>query len=315
MPDIRILIFNNVPVMGMLRLPTKESDGKANLHQGGIGVGVDIVSGITTYATYNDKLIHQHPDTKAELSNFAVPNWDYILTIAVQAGQTIGLGYSGVDIVIDRDKGPVILEVNGHPGLSIQNANLLPLKDRLERVSGLNITTVQKGLTVSKELFTTVKSVTPETPHKKILGFIETVKIINDHHEKTESLRAKIDTGTVSTTLNRDLAAKLGWQKAITCFDHIISQEKISAKEIKEVENELNQKNNPAKTMITTIVGVKRGNGFVLRPKVQLTFIIKDQIIKTEAAIAHNDELSYPLIIGRSDLKNFLIDPTQSLTK
>src|SRR3989344_102413 len=45
-PDIRIIVFNKVPVMAMLRLPTKESGGRANLHQGAIGVGVDIVTGI-----------------------------------------------------------------------------------------------------------------------------------------------------------------------------------------------------------------------------------------------------------------------------
>ena len=38
-PDVRIIVFNYVPVMAMLRLPQEESEGKANLHQGAIGLG------------------------------------------------------------------------------------------------------------------------------------------------------------------------------------------------------------------------------------------------------------------------------------
>ena len=33
-PDIRVVVYRGVPAMAMLRLPTKESDGKANLHKG-----------------------------------------------------------------------------------------------------------------------------------------------------------------------------------------------------------------------------------------------------------------------------------------
>jgi len=36
--------------MAMLRLPTKESGGKANLQQGAIGLGIDMASGVTTSA-------------------------------------------------------------------------------------------------------------------------------------------------------------------------------------------------------------------------------------------------------------------------
>jgi len=34
LPDIRIICFNMVPVIAMLRIPTELSDGKANLHSG-----------------------------------------------------------------------------------------------------------------------------------------------------------------------------------------------------------------------------------------------------------------------------------------
>jgi predicted ATP-grasp superfamily ATP-dependent carboligase len=44
-----------------------------------------------------------------------------------------GLGYLGVDIVLDRDKGPMLLELNARPGISIQNANRFGLRDRLRQ--------------------------------------------------------------------------------------------------------------------------------------------------------------------------------------
>ena len=46
-PDVRIICFNLVPIMAMLRLPTKRSNGTANLHAGAICTGIDIGTGIT----------------------------------------------------------------------------------------------------------------------------------------------------------------------------------------------------------------------------------------------------------------------------
>src|SRR5260221_8113261 len=40
-PDVRIIVFNHIPIMSYVRLPTKESDGKANLDLGAIGAGID----------------------------------------------------------------------------------------------------------------------------------------------------------------------------------------------------------------------------------------------------------------------------------
>ena len=45
-----------------------------------------------------------------------------------------GLGYQGVDIVLDKDMGPLILELNARPGLNIQIANRAGLLLRLEAV-------------------------------------------------------------------------------------------------------------------------------------------------------------------------------------
>ncbi len=45
-PDVRIIVFKGYPVMAMMRLSTSASDGKANLHQGAVGVGIDIATAV-----------------------------------------------------------------------------------------------------------------------------------------------------------------------------------------------------------------------------------------------------------------------------
>ncbi len=40
---------------------------------------------------------------------------------ARNASHAIPLGYIGVDICIDQTRGPLVLEVNGRPGIEIQN--------------------------------------------------------------------------------------------------------------------------------------------------------------------------------------------------
>ena len=121
--DIRVIVVQGVPVGAMLRLPTVQSRGKANLHQGGIGAGVDIVTGKTTNAFHLGRLIKTHPDTNASLINFQVPHWERILEISKVIGKHSPLRYIGVDLTIDKVMGPSVLEFNARPGLGIQNAN------------------------------------------------------------------------------------------------------------------------------------------------------------------------------------------------
>src|SRR5690554_2967518 len=122
-PDIRIIVLQGYPVMAMLRLPTRQSGGKANLHQGAIGVGVDLATGITLGGTWHNLRIERHPDTANPVSGVQLPFWDEFLQLASQSYELTGLGYLGVDLVLDRDGGPMILELNARPGLNIQIAN------------------------------------------------------------------------------------------------------------------------------------------------------------------------------------------------
>ena len=133
-PDIRILVFRGIPVMAMIRLPTRLSDGKANLHQGAIGVGIDLASGRTFSGVWHDRPIDQHPDTGGNLAGRSIPYWDEILAMTAQCHNFSGLGFIGVDIVLDEHFGPMMLEMNARPGLTIQLANQLGLQHRLRHV-------------------------------------------------------------------------------------------------------------------------------------------------------------------------------------
>jgi alpha-L-glutamate ligase-like protein len=133
-PDIRVVVYRGVPVMAMTRLPTRASDGKANLHAGALGAGIDLATGTTLTAVQGSQVVTHHPDTGNPIAGIKVPYWDNILKTAAKAYEMTGLGYVGVDQVIDTDKGPVLLELNARPGLQIQVANRDGLLHRLEKV-------------------------------------------------------------------------------------------------------------------------------------------------------------------------------------
>jgi alpha-L-glutamate ligase-like protein len=160
-PDIRIVVYRGVPVMGMVRLPTQESDGKANLHRGAIGVGVNIKDGTTSTAVHHSMVITHHPDTGHPLSDIQVPYWKEMLHIAARASDMTGLGYLGVDMVIDQERGPLLLELNARPGLQIQVANQKGLLKHLEFIDKApsNIfTTPETRVAWASDAFTTPKS-------------------------------------------------------------------------------------------------------------------------------------------------------------
>ena len=131
---MRVILYRDVPVMAMLRLPTKMSNGRANLHQGAVGVGVDIKTGTTCAAVLRDRATDCHPDTGMSVLGLTVPHWPRILEMSEKVSRAVGLGYVGVDIVVDHRLGPVILEANARPGLAIQIANGQGILPRLAEV-------------------------------------------------------------------------------------------------------------------------------------------------------------------------------------
>lgn len=133
-PDVRLIVLLGYPVMAMSRLPTRLSEGKANLHQGAVGAGIDLATGVTTGGVLGNDRIVDHPDTGHAIAGLEIPHWDSILDLGARAYEIAGLGYIGVDIVIDRDLGPLVLELNARPGMNIQIANRAGLLSRLRAI-------------------------------------------------------------------------------------------------------------------------------------------------------------------------------------
>ncbi len=276
-PDVRVIVFNKVPVMAMLRLPTDESSGKANLHQGAIGLGIDMATGITTHGVYKNGSVKYFPDTNIKVNGIAIPYWNKILTMAVQTQMISKLNYLSVDMLIDEEKGPVVLELNDQPGLSIQLANMAGLRRRLERVEGLEVDEPEKGVKIGKALFASkfANRVRFNGEEKPVIGIFENVAVKNGKKKMVE-VRAKIDTGAKGTSIDRDMAIELG----------LLTPENVLW--TKKVKNSL---------------------GFEERVLVALTLKLKGRIIKTRASLTERKHLRRQLLIGRRDLKDFVVDP------
>jgi alpha-L-glutamate ligase-like protein len=133
-PDIRVIVYRGIPVMAMMRLPTRRSGGRANLHQGAIGAGIDLTTGMTKRAVLRGTPVRENPDSGEEVIGRKIPGFGRVLEIAVAAAGETGLGYVGADVVVDARRGPVLLELNARPGLVIQLANGAGLRPRLDAV-------------------------------------------------------------------------------------------------------------------------------------------------------------------------------------
>lgn len=275
-PDIRVIVFNRVPVMAMLRLPTPESGGRANLHQGAVGVGIDMATGITMKAIWHGNPIKYKPGGKLKLSGIKIPLWTKILEAASSCGDIPGLGYLGVDIVLHPTSGPMVLEVNSQPGLQIQLANGAGLKKRLERVDDLEVRDSDHGVQISKTIFTErfadrIKA----TDGIKTIRAAEEISLVSAKKKRIKVM-AKIDTGAWSSAIDKKLAKKLGLFKKSNILWY---RKKLSA--LGEEE----------------------------RPVIAVTFILAGRRVKTRMSVSDRSKLTYKVIVGRTDLDGFLVNP------
>jgi hypothetical protein len=256
--------------MAMLRLPTTLSNGKANLHQGALGFGIDIRTGITTGAILYDQHVDFIPDTKIKTRGIRLPFWDDLLELASTTQFAVGLGYAGIDIALDRDRGPLILEVNARPGLSIQNANRTSLRSRLERVENMVVGNPKRGVEIGKNLFTASFS--------EKINISPTILSINQDaviHFKDQRFdtRAKMDTGAKRSSIDKSLLEKIGIP------------------------------------LTGEYVHISSASGSSYRPTANVTVEIGGKKKTIVTTVADRSHLSFPMLIGHQDMKGFLIKP------
>lgn len=190
LPDIRVIVFNYVPVIAMLRLPTTESEGKANLHLGAVGLGIDLASGKTTHGVRHDQFISKLPNGDP-VNSIEIPEWDTVLHVAATCQKVSGIGYLAVDVAI-TETGVKVLELNARAGLAVQIANRVLLRSRLDKVADLTVLTPDNGVQIGKMLFSHPATLRSEDTKKDMptIGLYETVRI---SHATPETLIAKID--------------------------------------------------------------------------------------------------------------------------
>jgi alpha-L-glutamate ligase-like protein len=156
-PDVRIIMLHGYPVMAMLRVATRQSDGRANLHQGAIGIGIDLATGRSIHAIHHGQSTSTHPDLDTELIGITIPQWEKVVEMATRGYEMTGLGYLGADLIVDEELGPVVIELNARPGLAIQLANATGLKHRFEKAQAQAIAhpsqTWQERIAFSTEAF------------------------------------------------------------------------------------------------------------------------------------------------------------------
>lgn len=266
--DIRVIVFNKVPVMAMMRLPTKQSEGKANIHMGAIAVGINMRNGEAIHALIKNQDAQQTQKILANIIGNRIPDWDKILLMAARAQEACGLGYAGVDIVIDKNKGPMVLEINARPGLAIQIANQASIRTRLERLENLPITSAERGVELAKSLFGDKEA---EEESIKILDAVEQVSF--QVGDQTKTYLAKLDTGAYRTSLDEKLVEELGLQ------------------------------------VLDRQILIKSASGVNTRKAVKAKFTLHGREINSVATIVDRSHLKYSLIVGRKDLKGFLINP------
>lgn len=320
-PDVRIWVYNNVPVMAYLRIPTKQSEGKANMAKGAIAVGIDMATGRTTTATlgkarggrgYPVELV---PGTKLRLSGLRIPYWNKMLESAVKIQQLSNLGFVAIDFLLDREEGPMVVELTARPGLSIQITNRDGVKWRLEKVAGIKVNSVEKGVLLAKELFGgEIEEEIEGLSGKQVIGLIERIKLIGPNG-KERSVLAKIDTGADSTSIDYDLAKYLGYTEELEEFD---SDSKLTAETREErakIEESLRQKYfEKYPETFADVQFIRSSHGLSLRPYLEIKMKVDDFEVNTSANIYDRKTLKYRVIIGKKSLSNFLIDPTKKYT-
>ncbi len=302
-PDVRVIVFNKIPVMAMMRLPTVASSGKANITIGAIGVGIDIGSGVTTGGVYFNKPIEIHPDTKSKIVGFRVPYWDQILEISTKAQIASGLGLAGVDIALCRDHGPTILEINARPGLGIQIANNDSLKERLERVRKLKFKSIKHSIKLAKDLFGgEIEEEIEEITGKTVIGRYVNMNV--EVRKKNLTVLAKVDTGADSTSIDSSLAREFG---LLNSFDEFMEYYKTQKHESKNIES-YHLESILDFANYRGIARVNNGNGTSIRPRFEVTIKIGNVKKKTIVNVIGREELKFQCIIGERDLNDFLVD-------
>ncbi|MFA5747981.1 MAG: sugar-transfer associated ATP-grasp domain-containing protein [Candidatus Absconditabacterales bacterium] len=255
--DIRVIVFNLVPVAGMIRMPTINSGGKANLAQGGMGFGIEIGTGkIKSMLKKNKILTSNFPLEYSNFLNKKIPYRNDILFLSSKIQFFVNLGYLALDWVITQD-GPKLLEINARAGLEVQKVSNIRLKKILEKISDLKIIDPEKGVEIAKTLFTPEKT---NLNANKILYLSQNGKLTykSENIENVIDVIVQVDLNKQESQISQSLCEKLNCGKKLK-FNLDIYDNEISFKQIKLNKSEQIQGNK-------IIIGKNLANEYLIKP-------------------------------------------------
>jgi hypothetical protein len=316
--------------MAMMRIPTKRSNGTANLHSGAICTGIDIATGITTYSMHmNSKsllsdtyeMIDSTQDLKInkKLSGVQIPDWNKILDIAVRCQKASKLGYTGVDIALDADKGPIVFELNARPGLGIQVANQAGLRWRLEKVKGLEVKSIKHGIRVAKNLFGgEVEDSIEAISGRKVININEKITLYyksykegsKNENKDRELTTAFVDTGALTSRISRSYVSRMGYFETMRQFDYLKCPKTFPTfKDAQEYIDEYS-KNMAEDAYIIRLAKIFEDGQIVVRPVIIVKVKISGEIRDLEMIVT--EDSTHSVTLGRNDLKDYLIDTSKT---
>ncbi len=156
--DIRVIVFNLVPVATMLRMPTETSGGKANLAQWWVWLGIEVGSGKITSLLWKNKIYKtKFPKKFIHFQNKKLPYRNDILFLSSKVQYFVNLGYLALDWVITNEW-PKLLEINARAWLEVQKVSNTKLQRVLDKIEDLKIIDPEKWVEIAKTLFTPEKS-------------------------------------------------------------------------------------------------------------------------------------------------------------
>ncbi|MEO8581605.1 MAG: sugar-transfer associated ATP-grasp domain-containing protein [Patescibacteria group bacterium] len=272
-PDVRIILFNKIPVMAMIRLPTKESQGRANLDQGAIAIGIDLGTGKSVYGVSGKKeIIQTIPKSGHSVAGIEVPYWKQCLKTAVRVANATGYVFMGVDLFVHPEKGPMVAEVNGFPGLSIQLANRAGLRRRLQRIEGMEAKNVNQAVKIGQSLFAENYPAQGDSDLDLIiLDPKEPIMLFGDGKQEKQ-VTALINTGRYRSAISADVASELG----------LVDPEDLLWKQVLDDDEKV--------------------------PVVEVKYKIRERTITTTMAVSKRlSRKRNSVEIGRKDLTGFLV--------
>ena len=204
LPDMRIVCYNSIPCMAMLRVPTKLSDGRANLAENALGVGINLSNGEPNYYYYKGKITKENPVSQETLKK--VPNFVQVLQVAVKCAQLSNLKLIGCDIAFNEKNEPTLIEINSRPGLKIQLANKAGLKDRIQKIEKLKPKSINESVEIAMSIFgESYKKI--ELAKPKVISLNEKIKIFNK--QKVIIANANINLSNKQNFIDEKLLKKL----------------------------------------------------------------------------------------------------------